>query len=205
MIVSLNEIETTATKAARGAGLTWGMAEEVGWATRWLASHRIADVTHLLISLLEYQERMPGAADSPIRVGTELTDFGLTAATRGTPLLVSHPVWLIPFAARIAEKDGKPISMTYGATELVLEPEAGRTALWSRGAIGIPAEALVIVDDDETGAPLPDRIQWCAGGHQVDEAAWRRLEQWVARTYVPATELSRLSGAGASNVSHEDD
>ena len=35
--VSLNEIESTAVKAARCAGYGWGLAEEVGQSARWLA------------------------------------------------------------------------------------------------------------------------------------------------------------------------
>ncbi len=35
--LSLNEVETLAAKAARGAGLSWGGAEEVGRAARRLA------------------------------------------------------------------------------------------------------------------------------------------------------------------------
>ena len=38
MTWSLNEIETLSRKAARGAGLSWGLAEEAGKATRWLAA-----------------------------------------------------------------------------------------------------------------------------------------------------------------------
>ena len=37
MIVSFNEIETTILKAARGAGMEWGLAEEAAQAARFLA------------------------------------------------------------------------------------------------------------------------------------------------------------------------
>lgn len=39
MKVSLNQIEQTARKAARGAGLAWGLADEVGRAMRWLHTY----------------------------------------------------------------------------------------------------------------------------------------------------------------------
>ena len=35
---SLNELDAMARKAARGAGYSWGLAEEAGRATRWLAA-----------------------------------------------------------------------------------------------------------------------------------------------------------------------
>ncbi|NJO21709.1 MAG: DUF3726 domain-containing protein [Sphingomonadales bacterium] len=37
MIVSLNEIENLSLKACRGAGMSWGLAEEAAQAARWLA------------------------------------------------------------------------------------------------------------------------------------------------------------------------
>ena len=35
---SLNEIDSLCQKAARGAGLDWGLAEEAGFAAAWLAA-----------------------------------------------------------------------------------------------------------------------------------------------------------------------
>ena len=37
MNYSLNAVESTAKRAARGAGYPWGLAEEAGKATRWLS------------------------------------------------------------------------------------------------------------------------------------------------------------------------
>ena len=54
MIVSLNEIEGLSYKAARGAGMSWGLAEEAAFATRWLAV-RDANWSGSLIALLERQ------------------------------------------------------------------------------------------------------------------------------------------------------
>jgi hypothetical protein len=42
MRCSLNEIDSQLRKAARGAGLPWGLAEEAGKAARWLEMHGIA-------------------------------------------------------------------------------------------------------------------------------------------------------------------
>ncbi len=39
MICSLNEIEALARKAARGGGMSWGLAEEAGKAVRWLSDN----------------------------------------------------------------------------------------------------------------------------------------------------------------------
>ncbi len=41
MTFSLNEVEVTSKKATRGAGYSWGLAEEAGKATRWLCAHEL--------------------------------------------------------------------------------------------------------------------------------------------------------------------
>ena len=39
MTWSLNELEAEVKKAIKGAGLSWGLAEEGSKAVRWLAAH----------------------------------------------------------------------------------------------------------------------------------------------------------------------
>src|SRR5947209_8188765 len=39
--ISLNEVEMLSLKAARGAGLPWGLAEDVGRSARWFAQHSV--------------------------------------------------------------------------------------------------------------------------------------------------------------------
>ncbi len=46
--LSLNEVETIAAKAARGAGLSWGGAEEIGKAARAMARAGVAWDVQLL-------------------------------------------------------------------------------------------------------------------------------------------------------------
>ena len=52
MSYALNEVEATAKRAARGAGYSWGLAEEASKATRWLCAKGI-DGSAVLAGLLE--------------------------------------------------------------------------------------------------------------------------------------------------------
>ena len=54
MIPSLSEIIATGRKAAKGAGYSWGQADEVGRATAWLWEHGIDSITPLA-ELLDYR------------------------------------------------------------------------------------------------------------------------------------------------------
>jgi hypothetical protein len=67
---TLSEIRATATKAARGAGHDWGMAEEAGVATRVLESHDLPGV-HVLARLLS---GAGGAAQCGLRAMAALSD-----------------------------------------------------------------------------------------------------------------------------------
>lgn len=51
---SLGEIEALAIKAARGAGLTWGVAQEAGYAVRWLQASGAPGVAALANLLQDY-------------------------------------------------------------------------------------------------------------------------------------------------------
>src|SRR5262249_9130674 len=89
MIVSLNEVETTILKAARGAGMAWGLAEEAAQAARWLAARRLP-FEELFVSLFEagpwraeidfaHGVLKPRIADDrlcPIRAGAFVSDAG---------------------------------------------------------------------------------------------------------------------------------
>ena len=91
---SLNEVEALSRKAARGAGLSWGLAEEAGRATRWLVVHGLPGPEVLLAALtrldgLPHEARAPldgwQARDTlcPVTTGAALAD---TAAAAGGDL-----------------------------------------------------------------------------------------------------------------------
>ena len=82
MSYSLNEIEALSKRAARGAGMAWGMAEESGKAVRWLESHNLPGVT-LLAELLTRNDHTPHGTIAPQSLE------GVWSASSGTlcPLL----------------------------------------------------------------------------------------------------------------------
>lgn len=80
--MSLNEVETLAAKAARGAGLSWGGAEEIGRAARRIARSG-GDWPSLVLGL-----DSPAAGDAALeaqvlaRLETEMQALGEGTATR---------------------------------------------------------------------------------------------------------------------------
>src|SRR5262249_4988906 len=112
MRVSFNEIEMTVLKAARGAGMEWGLAEEAAQCARWLALFDLpwqraivavlhAGDWHAEIAREKAAIRPVSATDwlCPIKAGAYLSDLG----GDGPELIerVRCPVLLLPFAARL--------------------------------------------------------------------------------------------------------
>ena len=87
MIPSFGEVQATALKAARGAGLPWGLCEEASAATRWLWVHGFDGVSAVAAVLENYDADL-----CPLRVATRIAD--------GTPLpwqgRVRAPLMLLP-------------------------------------------------------------------------------------------------------------
>ncbi|AUH65979.1 hypothetical protein CX676_18950 [Paracoccus zhejiangensis] len=123
VLLSRNEVEALATKAARGAGMDWGQAEEAGFALGWLTARCLGCTAQLLEHLRAagngiWFERSPLVARGqwqaagrkalcPVALGAALCDHaglpeGLGAKDRLTAGPVSWPVLLLPFLATLA-------------------------------------------------------------------------------------------------------
>jgi len=206
---SMNEVEALAKKAARGAGMSWGFAEETGKATRCLLVHGIA-VTEPLAELLALQDGMrhsalapldiaevwsaPGGRLCPIAAGTCLSDFAWTLEERAISMgAVAYPVFLIPFAQMAARSLGRAVSLKFDGVEITV----------SATEIRVPGDdgALLITGCQTIQVSLAPRLS----GHPLPQTSRAEiapetaacLTQFAHRTYAPATEESRLAGAGS--------
>ncbi|NIP75284.1 MAG: DUF3726 domain-containing protein [Xanthomonadales bacterium] len=185
---SLVEAQTLAVKAARGAGYSWGLAEEAGYALRWLAARGLPGPA-ALAGLLEGGCAQSGPCPQcPLARGAAIADLG---EVPDTLVAVRYPVLLAPFAARLAggvrlQWSGAEITvMDNGvhSTGDLLSPEA-KVAFGPAGASGASAGRM---------ARIPD----------ADAPSIEILLRFAARIYAPASEASRLSGAGAGTTDND--
>ena len=197
MTPSLNEIQVECKKASRGAGLSWGLAEEVGQAMAWLAGQGI----DALPALLDYLESLPGrdASDDPIRAGTWIADQAKRLA-EGESLAfaeIRQPMLVLPFMAMAAQSIGRPIIVTH------------RDGNWMASSASLPVQDLRKVTTlhnvtcragEATAIAAPFGS---ASRLDIDDLIWQRLKDLAQRTYVPATEQSRLLGAGAGSIDND--
>ncbi len=196
--LSDNEVESLCFKAARGAGLDWGLAEEAGQATRWLAAHGVDGPTTLLHHLLAAKDRPASVPPSlallepqsseplcPIHLGAALSDLGqLRSVIEVGP--VAAPMLLLPFLARIA-----------GAGGVELGFEGGSVSVGSGGIKGDVARLAMANAARVILAPIGQGPALQSGTRvALEKSTVGGLSALAMETTVPATEQSR-SDAGA--------
>lgn len=210
MNYSLNEIESMCKRAARGAGMHWGLAEEAGKATRWLTTYDLPGVEGFASLLTRndakaYDELAPllvsdvwKAASGdlcPLSTGAAICDRA-DVLIDGTIIKIgsiAHPLLLSPFAAAAAKMTDIAIELSWSGVEVTVTPNGVHIT----GALSaLSAENVDAVQCKRVGEPLNKMIQQRAR-QEVDARNWRQLNAFAQRTYAPATEASRLAGAGA--------
>lgn len=194
MIYSLNETTALLLKAARGAGMSWGYAQEAAFATLWLEQRQI-EGTEALCTVLRTRGRHNSQSGSlladsgPISVGCRLTDLMPDLGEEALYEAIVAPVLTLPYIHQYA-----------GLKNIALKVTGDGWTAWSDGTHftfeGTPSHhrqdlTLSRIDHPVTdGAALIPRIA-------LRPDHLRDLNHYAHRTYAPATEASRLAGAGA--------
>lgn len=205
MTWSLNEIEALSRKASRGAGYPWGLAEEAGRAVRWLEARGLPGAEALARHLREVDGQAlpalapdadswtaPGGAACPILAGTMLAD-GVAGLDPGPITLpdLANPLLLLPFLSWMAMTRGRAIRAGMAATTVALSPDGALIAAAEIAAPATSTVALLFAAEPE-GRPVAEGLRSACSAETV-----AALDGFARRTYAPATEESRLAGAGA--------
>ena len=214
MSFSLNEIEATVKKAARGAGYSWGLAEEAGKAVRWLSAHCF-DGCKAIANLLETVDgadlngKRPfidnGAWNStsgelcPLATGAALSDRADSLVKEAVVIhAILQPLLLLPFVQATARQVQGCVTISWSDVSAVCN---GAGISWKADSAaqlyGI-ADRVNVFIGGEPGKLLPT-----ASRAEPDETDWKRLIDFAHRTYAPATEESRLLGAGAGTSDND--
>nr|WP_244673272.1 DUF3726 domain-containing protein [Mesorhizobium sp. 131-2-1] len=213
---SLNEIEAQVKKAARGAGLPWGLAEEAGRGGRALAG---ASPRHLeaLADALEalkagrHSWRFDASGtslhaldDKPLSalaVAPAVSDRsrGMEA---GAMLSIDAPVaaacLLAPTLADISRRSGRRVLVSLAGRQISIGPDIAKAATALEQVPG-DTRKQTVAEISLSSEPASDSAA-AACDHQgihIPQGLWQRFGALAALTYVPASEISRLAGAGA--------
>ncbi|MEF3049032.1 DUF3726 domain-containing protein [Pseudotabrizicola sp. L79] len=212
--LSRNEVETLCLKAARGAGLSWGLAEEAGFAIGWLTAQGVDGATALLAHLAGWAPAT-GVIDTTNRLWRAASHDGLCPIAAGAALedhaqldagpyhggiglqALRHPLLVLPFLARMAQASQSALAFGWSGGTVTILP--GRPidpkALLALGQIAqdnitvAPAAAIAPVDQTAT------KTTPCA----VPAATLAGLNALSMRTTVPASEQSRRGAGGTTS------
>ncbi len=204
MSYSLNEVEGTSKKATRGAGYSWGLAEEAAKATRFLCRNSCDGVAALATVLRETDGKnltdlTPQSTDDdwrgapvlcPLIAGASVADHAFLLPTK--PLILNDvicPELLLPFVALAASQLEQNVALTCGEIHCVTDGKS----LSLNG--DLPDRASMVSIQLES-APCSNTNPTADRAHPAPET-WAALLTLAHRTYAPATAESREKGAGA--------
>ena len=208
MSFALNEVEAMAKKATRGVGYSWGLAEEAGKAARWLCAHGLdgpkalartltktdgSDLKKMTPVSLQGDWYSEGGELCPLVTGAALADSASSWAKNG--LIINNviaPAMVLPFAALSARMLGSQVTVTWGGVSAVLDGSVISLEISHPESLLETAEQILVRTGGQLDEPLPEQ-----GRASPEEVDWNILNQFAARIYAPATEESRLKGAGA--------
>lgn len=181
-----SELRSLITKAARGAGLPWGHAEEAGWAADWLARRALPASEWAAHWLAASVEGRPGPVEIGTALSDRLADTALPLSMQPLPDGLPAPGYLLPFLHRIAERRGSISIMDAIGTVARVDPDGTVTfgASWS----GTPRN-WHLTDRNQPADPSRVRVT-----HSLIEC----LETLALRTTVPPSEASRRNAGSAT-------
>lgn len=185
---SLNEIQSLALKAARGAGFDWGVAEDAGQAVRWLSARDLPGADALLTACGAGARAAPETCS--LTIGCALSD-GLIGVSEFATRPVTSPLLILPFMAWRAEREKTSLALHWNDSDFLVRADG---ELFIEAETVNPKTAEVTIRSHE-----PDDLVHVREGFRATVGCeiYVSLSELAGRTYAPATEASRESGAGA--------
>ena len=189
---SLGEIRALSIKAARGAGLDWGIAEEVGFAVEWLETHGL-DGVKALAQYLSRVHRKDNYSDDhcPIKLGCLASDMDDWTILQDKS--IHEPILILPFIANILKEE--TLELTWADSSVQINPNGIKTqdvnGLISRPSTPHFSLKIKTLDAPCSVLETKSRVSDNAASYVAI------LNALAHKTYAPATEASRLAGAGA--------
>ena len=186
MSYSLNEFQALARNAARGSGMPWGIAEEAGMAAKYLCEHGL-DGAEALRQTLGQPPKI-----NPLYIGPALSDGAWAQKSWQYSQSMHTPALIIPFAALSLADIDIWIHIAWEGVSLYLsKSDLIYTKIDQISATGL-IEVTIGTSETGSGETFPKTSR-----AQISKDCYRALEQLAEKTYAPATEASRLAGAGA--------
>ena len=195
---TLSEIDTTSKRAAKGAGFSWGIAEEVGKNMRLLELFGLPGIKNLNQFLKDYKEKqfqkVTLISDTnnankypycPIILGVNFIDQ-VNLLDKKINIQISNvafPLLFLPFVSRASEMIGKRIFLKIEEKEFLLNLNQSIYSNYLKNEILKVCNTI--------------NISFIENSNSFNENEWKELYKLSEDTFVEETESLKISGAGA--------
>jgi len=201
---TLNEIDTTAKRASKAAGFSWGIAEEIGKSIESLELFGLSGIINLNLYLkkiernhpeklnkIEKENRLKNKELCPIYCGVAFLD-----KCRQLEILqsikyynISYPLLILPFISKTSELLGKKILIEYNKSSFLLN---FNKSIFSKN-----------VDKQVDSLAKEMRIEFLENKDSFSEQNWKELYNLSEKTFVEESESSKTNAAGAGLIDND--
>ena len=195
---SLSEIETTAKRASRAAGYSWGIAEEVGKSVRLSELFGFPGIKLLNkyyqdkkkkkfndIKLIDKINKSNGLSFCPIILGVNFIDQAKNreTLTKCSVEKLAYPLLLLPFLSRSSEIIGKKLLFSFDDSKFLLNFNVSISSnFWSKKTPMLANQVEISFLNNEDNFSNQD---------------WKNLYKLAEGTFVEETDSLKESAAGA--------
>ncbi len=195
---TLSEIDTTSKRATRGAGFSWGIAEEVGKNMRLLELFGLSGIKNLNMYLRNYKKKQFQKISlisnlnetkinpfCPITLGTCFIDQVNILDKKNDIQItnVAFPILLLPFVSRASEIIGKKIFLKIDEKEFLLNLNQSIYSNYLKNEILENCNTV--------------KITFIENNNLFNENEWQELYKLSEDTFVEERESLKTGAAGA--------
>jgi hypothetical protein len=195
---SFSEIDTTAKRASKAAGFSWGIAEEIGKSIRSLELFGLPGIINLKnyqkkikqkhpkkIAKIEKENKVDDRELCPIYSGVALLDSCLELEKIKSIKFynLSYPLLILPFISKASEIISKKILVQYDNTSFLLNFDK---SIFSK-SIDKQVQSLANVVN----------IEFIENKNSFSEQDWKELYKLSEKTFVDESDSSKAKAAGA--------
>jgi len=195
---TLSEIDTTSKRAAKGAGFSWGISEEIGKNMRLLELFGLSGIKNLNKYLKDYKKKQfqkialiseinetKKNPFCPIILGTNFIDqVNLLDKKNSIKIInVAFPILFLPFVSRASEVIGKRIFLKIDEKEFLLNLNQSIYSNYLKNEILENCNTV--------------NISFIENNNSFNENEWDELYKLSEDTFVEETESLKIGAAGA--------
>ena len=195
---SFSEIDTTAKRASKAAGFSWGIAEEIGKSIRSLELFGLPGIINLnkylkkikkkhpkKITKIEKKNKTKDKELCPIYSGVAFLDRCLELEKLKTLKFynVSYPLLMLPFISRASEMMSKKILVQFDKSSFLLNFDK---SIFSKN-----------IEKQSQSIAKVVNIEFMENKNSFLQQDWKELYKLSEETFVDESDSLKKTGAGA--------